>query len=181
MHSIKLTINGKTKYMPIQLTPEQEQMVELYTEALTTKADLTGWEKPETGEYGFYEDEDGTVTSIECNEMTQDKVDNLYNSARIYSNSGIAAHSIRIQLLLRKLRRFAATHRTKPFDPKRGGYTIMYNYIDECIECGLTGPYLALGDIIFETEELAQEAIALYAEDLLWYFKHTRERLWTNQ
>lgn len=181
MYTLKLKVNGQTKCMPIELTPEQEQQVTLFTSALKENANFTGWEKPEDGEYGYYEDEDGTVASIESNDENRELVDHLYDTARIYSHSMVAGEAIRIQLLLRRLRRFAATRRQKPLDMETtGGYSIMYNYSEKCLECGMTGPYLSLGEIVFETEAQAREAMVEFAEELTWYFTHLRERLWTN-
>lgn len=181
MHTLKLNIDGKTKYMPIQLTPEQEQQVDLYLAATQdAKIDYTGWEKPEPGEYCYFEGEDGEVAHVLYDKENEDFVDHLYDRVKCFSHAAIAAHAIRVQVLLRQLRRFAATNRVKPYNEKEGGYTIMYNYVDECIEIGHSGPYLALGDILFDTEELAQEAITHFREELIWYFTNTKERLWTN-
>ena len=179
MHKLKLNINGQTKCMPIELTPEQEQQVELFIAAAqNTEVNYTGWEKPEIGEYAYFEDENGTVASAIYDEKNREKIDDLYDNVKCFSHPAIATHAIRVQVLLRKLRRFAAIHRTAKYDTKVGGYTIMYNYIDGCLEIGATGAYLALGDIIFETEELAWEAINTFGSELTWYFTHTTERLW---
>jgi hypothetical protein len=51
-----------------------------------------------------------------------------------------------------------------------GGYTITYNYELGCLEIGATGNWLALGDMVFDTEEIARKAMNKYASDLIWYF-----------
>ena len=51
-----------------------------------------------------------------------------------------------------------------------GGYTITYNYSLHCLEIGATGNWLAIGDVVFDTEEIARKAINLFATELIWYF-----------
>jgi hypothetical protein len=51
-----------------------------------------------------------------------------------------------------------------------GGYTITYNYTMNCLEIGATGSWLAIGDVVFDTEEIARKAMNLYASELIWYF-----------
>jgi hypothetical protein len=34
----------------------------------------------------------------------------------------------------------------------------------------VTGNWLALGDTVFDTEEIARKAMNKYATDLIWYF-----------
>jgi hypothetical protein len=38
------------------------------------------------------------------------------------------------------------------------------------LEIGATGNWLALGDVVFDTEEIARQAMNKYAVELIWYF-----------
>lgn len=138
----------------------------------------TGWEMPELGEVGYLI-QNGEVEEVVHTAENDKELRECYNRVELFSHPKIARHALETQVLLRKLRRFASLHRVEEYSPLKGGYTIMYNYGLKCLEVGLTGPYLALGDILFDTEEIAQMAINEYRKDLMKYFTQTTEDITT--
>ena len=100
----------------------------------------------------------------------------LHDIANCFSSKGLAKDIARSNVLMRKLHRYAIEHREKPLD-ENGGYTIMYNYQDRQIEIGLSGGYLSFGDILFESEDNARDAINEFADELTWYFTEFKNRL----
>lgn len=126
---------------------------------------LSGWEKS-LESTNYFVNSLGNVQEI----GDQSSVKVLYESANSFSSKLVATNVARADSLFRELRRFAILNRGEKIDPLIGGYTIMYNYRTNQFECGFTANWMAFGDVIFETEELARKAIDIYQEELLWYF-----------
>ena len=42
--------------------------------------------------------------------------------------------------------------------------------MSQALEIGATSNWLALGDTVFDTDQIARKAINKYATDLIWYF-----------
>lgn len=172
---LQFVINGKEIEVPIELTPEQ--LGQIYAAGVSNQK-LSGWEKPEQGDRCYYVDALCRVQALEANSDTQNQIDLLYGAANCYLNEKLASDVARAYELLRQLRRFAAANRKTPIDLEGdGGYTITYNYIDKCLECGVTGSWMAVGDILFDSEESARAAMTEYAEDLIWYFTEMKDNL----
>lgn len=172
---LQFVINGKEIVVPIELTQEQLHQI---CEASNSDQLLTGWEEPENGERCYYIDALCRVQNIEANADTHDQISLLSSRANCYTSEKLANDVARASELLRKLRRFAAVNRKEPIDLNgAGGYTITYNYVDKCLECGITGNWMAVGDILFDSEELVNAAIAEYAEELIWYFTEMKDSL----
>ena len=176
---LTLNVNGKTVKIPVALTEEQVknfcEAVEIIEEENSEK---TGWEYPENGDIFYYEDALCRIQSVRVNDSSRAQLDLLYEKGNCYSNEEIANELARANALTRVLRRFAITNRKKPLDySDMGGYTITYNYQNNCLECGVTGHWMAFGDIVFDTEETAREAMNFYAEDLIWYFTKLHDKL----
>ena len=164
---IQLKINGKSIYIPIELNDEQ---VRALTEAINLDETMTGWEAPQLGKMGYFENEYNEVAEFEINEETMEFARLLYENDNFFSTYETAQNAIRADNVLRRLRHYAISHRTTDTNMAEGGYTITYNYEAGCLEIGATGNWLALGDMVFETEEAARKAINKYATDLIWYF-----------
>lgn len=172
---LQIVINGKEISVPIELTQEQIQQI---CEAGASNSVFTGWEKPKTGDCCYYIDALCRVQTIETNTDTQNQVDLLYSAANCYTSEKLVNDVARECKLLRELRRFAAENKKKSIDfNQTGGYTITYNYIDKCLECGITGGWMAVGDILFDSEESTRAAINEYAEELIWYFTEMKDCL----
>lgn len=170
-----MSINGKEVRMPVELTEEQAKEILVLREEEGKK---TGWEKPETGNMYYYEDALCRVQAMLFNESSKIQLEMLYNAANCYSSERLANDLSRGDTLIKKLRRFAVENRKTPIDFNNlGGYTITYNYKNKCLECGMTGNWMTLGDIVFDTEETAREAINKFASELVWYFTEMRDTL----
>ena len=164
---IQLMIKGQPVSIPINLTNEQiNQLISI----ANIDNILTGWDEPKIGNKGYYEDEFNNVAEFDIDEATIDFAQKLYDNDNFYSTRETAENTVRADNVLRRLRHYAISHRASDVSMADGGYTITYNYELECLEIGATGNWLALGDMVFETEEIARKAINKYASDLIWYF-----------
>jgi hypothetical protein len=110
------------------------------------------------------------VSEFEVNEETFEFAQKLYENDNYFSTRETAENTVRADNVLRRLRHFAISHRATDTVMADGGYTITYNYELGCLEIGATGQWLALGDMVFDTEEIARKAMNKYATDLIWYF-----------
>lgn len=171
--NLQIVIQGKEINIPVQLTADQLNDIAL---AMQSDEHLNGWEKPEHGSPCYYEDALGRVQKVVVDDASEVQVDLLYAKANCFSSEILATNMSRGDQLIRELRRFAVDRRTKPLDHDRG-YTIGYNHTDKCLEIGITGNWTAFGDVIFESEELAREAMNIYAGELIWYFTEMRDSL----
>ena len=164
---LQLIINGRPVLIPVQLSEEQLRQL---TSAINVDEVLSGWEEPKIGQIGYYENEFNDVQSFEITEETLDFAQRLYENDNFFSTRETAENTVRADNVLRRLRHFAVSHRATDHTMADGGYTITYNYEMGCLEIGATGNWLALGDTVFDTEEIARKAINKYAADLIWYF-----------
>lgn len=164
---LQLIINGKPVFIPINLS--EGQLREL-TAAVNLEDMITGWDEPKVGQMGYYENEFNDVSSFQITEDNLDFAHKLYESDNFFSTEETARNTVRADNVLRRLRHFAISHRASDTTMADGGYTITYNYQAECLEIGATGNWLAIGDVVFDTEEIARKAMNKYAADLIWYF-----------
>ena len=164
---LQLMINGKPVLIPIELTDEQLRQL---TAAVNLDDVMTGWERPQIGNMGYYEDKFNEVAEFEITDETIDFAEELYDSDNFFSTEETAKNTVRADNVLRRLRHFAISHRTPNRYMADGGYTITYNYQADCLEIGATGDWLGLGDVVFESEDLARQAMNKYYNDLIWYF-----------
>ena len=110
------------------------------------------------------------MVAFEITDETIDFAEELYDSDNFFSTEETAKNTVRADNVLRRLRHFAISHRTPNRYMADGGYTITYNYQAECLEIGATGDWLGLGDVVFESEDLARQAMNKFYTDLIWYF-----------
>ena len=164
---LQLMINGKPVLIPIELTEEQ---IKQLTAAVNIDETMTGWEEPRLGQFGYFEDEYNEVAEFEVNEETIEFAQKIYENDNFFSTYETAVNTVRADNVLRRLRHYAISHRASDTNMAEGGYTITYNYQSNCLEIGATGNWLALGDVVFDTEEIARRAINKYATELIWYF-----------
>ena len=164
---LQLMINGKPVLIPINLSDEQLREI---TAAANIGDMLTGWEEPELGHTGYYEDEYNDVAEFDVNEKTIEFAQKLYKNDNYFSTFETALNTIRADNVCRRLRHFAISHRDPSKTMADGGYTITYNYELNCLEIGATGSWLAIGDVVFDTEQIARQAMNKYATELIWYF-----------
>lgn len=169
--NLQFVINGQEINLSIDLSREQLEQI---CEAAQSDVRRTGWEKGECGQDHFYNDALCRTQTVKLNESSAEQINLLYERANCYTSRKIAEDMARTDNLLRALRRYAVEHRT---ENDRCGFTITYNYLDNCLEIGATGHWMALGDIVFDTEEAAREAMNLYASELIWYFTEMQDCL----
>lgn len=168
---LQLMVNGRPVLIPIELS--EQQMREL-TAAVNLDEIITGWEEPQIGQMGYYEDEFNDVKSFEITPETIEFAHRLYENDNFFSTEDTAKNTVRADNVLRRLRHYAISHRTTDTTMADGGYTITYNYNNQCLEIGATGNWLALGDMVFDTEEIARKAMNKYASELIWYFTEAK-------
>ena len=130
----------------------------------------TGWDEPKIGQLGYFENEYNEVAEFMVDEETLDFAKALYENDNFFSSRETAENTIRADNVCRRLRHYAVSHRPKGTVMADGGYTITYNYEQDCLEIGATGNWLGVGDVVFDTEEIARKAMAKYATELTWYF-----------
>ena len=173
---ITVLYNGKELKIPIEIN--DEQVYEIY-KASKEPGKHTGWEKPEKGDTFFYEDSLNRVQAafFSDNESVCSQAELLYEAVNCYSSEVVARDISRGDKLHRQLRRFSIDHGGYPVSHTGTGYTIIYNHQNNCIEVGMTGPFMSFGDVTFPTEEVAQEAINEYRSELMWYFNDRISRL----
>ena len=164
---LQLMINGKPVLIPINLSEEQLRQI---TAAVSIDEVLTGWEEPELGHTGYFEDEYNEVKEFEVNEETIEFAQALYKNDNYFCTRETAENTVRADNVCRKLRHFAISHRDPNKSMADGGYTVTYNYDLKCLEIGATGNWLAIGDVVFDTEDIARQAMNKYATELIWYF-----------
>ena len=164
---LQLMINGKPVLIPIELSEEQLRQL---TAAVNLEETLTGWEEPQIGHTGYFEDEYNKVAEFEVNEETIEFAQALYKNDNYFCTRETAENTVRADNVCRKLRHFAISHRDPTKSMADGGYTITYNYELNYLEIGATGNWLAIGDVVFDTEEIARQAMNKYATELIWYF-----------
>lgn len=178
-----LTIVSGCKELQIPISLDENQIRQFYLAADTDNTaaaiQLNGWEAPTMGSAYFYIDHLGEVQTGYYNEADESRLqaDYLYNAVNCFSSEMIAGEIARADTLFRALRRYAVEHRVLPADPQAGGYTIMYNYETNSLEVAMTGPYRGFGDLVFEREALAQEAINEFRTELLWYFTEMTDKM----
>lgn len=168
---LQLMVNGRPVLIPIELS---EQQVRELTAAVNLDDILTGWEEPQMGQMGYYENEFNDVQSFEITPETIDFAHKLYENDNFFSTEETAKNTVRADNVLRRLRHYAISHRASDTTMADGGYTITYNYQLECLEIGATGSWLAIGDVVFDTEEIARKAMNKYASELIWYFTEAK-------
>lgn len=164
---LQLIIKGKPVLIPVELSESQLRQI---TAAVNIDEVLTGWEEPQVGQTGYYEDEFNQVKAFEITQDTIEFAQKLYENDNFFSTHETAENTVRADNVLRKIRHYAISHRATETNMAEGGFTITYNYEQGCLEIGATGQWLALGDMVFDTEEIARKAMNKYASDLVWYF-----------
>lgn len=160
-------VDGKPVYIPVQLN---EELLRQLVEAANLNEVLTGWEEPKVGQKGYYEDIYNEVAEFDVTEDTLEFALKLYENDNFFTTRETAENTVRADNVCRRLRHYAVSHRAENTHMAEGGYTITYNYDQECLEIGATGSWLGIGDVVFDTEEIARKAMRKYATELAWYF-----------
>ena len=166
MKTVKLIVDGKK----VEALIDEKDLEKLINKK------ITGYERVNGGYY--YYDNGYTVDTI-LDTGNPTSVD-LYDNANYYSNINIANNNARADNLMRQLRRFAVENRKNDIDWTnriQDKYYLYYNYLDEKIHIKSCISYRKFGQISFDTEETAQQAIEKFKDELLWYFTEYRDSL----
>lgn len=166
--TLNFVINDKEMSLPITLS--DEQLANIHAALNTGTTELSGWEEPRIGQTAYYEDAFNNVASFEITEDNLSTALELYENDNFFCTEETALNTVRADNVLRRLRHYAVCHRKTETNMAEGGYTITYNYDVGALEVGATGNWLALGDVVFETEEIARKAMLKYGTELNWYF-----------
>ena len=133
----------------------------------------TGWEKaPKEGAYCFI-DEGGKLMRDVDQGCIQDQ--RIYDVANYFSTVEKAKEISFKQELFRKLQRFSDENGGNEIywnDEENDVYGIAYDYIHNELGPISTDWIREYGQIFFKTEEIAEQAIELFKEDLIKYYTH---------
>ena len=172
---IQIVLNGNPINIPIELS--EDQVRQLIAAAGLEDSTSNGWDAPQIGQKGYFEDEFNNIGEFYVDDETIDFAEKLYQNDNFFSTRETAENTIRADNVCRRLRHYAISHRASEVNMADGGYTITYNYDQDRLEIGATGNWLAIGDVVFDTEEIARKAMAKYAEELVWYFTKGKARM----
>ena len=132
---------------------------------------LTGWERSKVGEKYHFIKAYGMVTKDE--ERYFDIDDQYYNTANYFSTKEKAEEINFKQALFRRLQRFSDENGGDDIDwnntdnPK---YYISFNYSTNKFYIDFLYKIAVFGSVYFVSEEVTQQAIELFHDDLIEYF-----------
>ena len=172
---IDFVLNGNPISIPIELSEAQVRQL-IAASGLEGSVD-SGWEAPQIGQKGYYENEYNEVSEFMVDEDSEAFAQKLYENDNFFSARETAENTVRADNVCRRLRHYAISHRVSEVNMADGGYTITYNYDQDRLEIGATGNWLGIGDVVFDTEEIARKAMTKYAEELVWYFTKGKARM----
>lgn len=169
MKNAKLIIDGKE----IEVLISGENL-----EKLTNKR-TTGYERVRFGST-YYTDSSGKVITFK--ESTKDAFfdERVYRTGNYYSDPNVATNNIRADNLMRQLRRLSVENRKTDIDwtnARQHKYYLYYDYLNKEIYVVSASSWREFGQIYFDTEEMAQQAVETFKDELLWYFTEYRDSL----
>ena len=162
------TYNGK----PIELELTEEQ-VEVLKEAEKKK---TGWERAKECE-SYWTCDGDTVFDNEEENLSCD--DEGFNCANYFSNKTLSQNIARAQTLQRKLWRRSAElcEKVDWENPHTKKYCIAYDYDRGELYSTIAWVTRGIGEIYFDSEEHAEQAIEEFRDELIWYFTKFESRM----
>lgn len=137
---------------------------------------MTGYERVNEDEAYFYNDFVGCIhKDFEDNDNFNN---DFYANANYYSDKTVAENNARADKLMRKLRRFAVEHNDCALDwdnDEQNKCDIFYNYKCECLDIGYHHYAKNFGQIYFSSDEIAEQAIEEFKDELIWYFTEYKD------
>lgn len=160
MKTAKLIINGKE--IEVQISDKQ-------VEELTAPKKVTGFERAEL--YGTYWliRKDGDICS--CSEYHLLNDDYNYDCSNYYTDVILAEWCSRSDNLTHKMRRWAAEHNSRSFDwsdSREDAWHIAYNMARDSFDFQSSYHKHFVESVYFETEEIAEEAIKVFGDEIKW-------------
>lgn len=172
---VTIIINGK-EYEVEMWHNEVEKVV-----AAAKREPLTGYERVDNGSY-YCVDKYGNI-----DEWYNDSgaADRHYGIANYYSNRTVAANNQRADMLMRKIRRFAAVNggMVAPWEllldkAKQNYYYHISCDVEKNLVCCQTRWDVRFGLILFHSKEGCQKCIEVFHDELLWYFTEYEPQLY---
>lgn len=130
---------------------------------------LTGYEEAEPGEPWYFVNV--VSTAVEGGVARNGMMPDLYAAGNYYNDLAYAEKMAFEESLIRRLRRFAAqkaAHNVERTGDRK--YLICWDYNKNKFDVGAVIGMNAVGEVLFDTEAAAREAITLFEEELLIYF-----------
>ena len=156
--------NGKEIELSVELANQLQEVI-------NEENKQTGWNRVnEQKKYYFNDSLNNTLFNYENNDSTDNK---LYSTANYFSSEELAEKIAFKQMLERKLMRFSAEHEGDKIDLKdmnNKKFYIYYDYNTDTIKTDYYCSYCNIGGISFYSEEIAQQAIEEFKDDLIKYF-----------
>ena len=156
--------NGKEIELSVELANQLQEVIDKENKQ-------TGWNRlNEQKKYYFNDSLNATIWNYENNDCTDNK---LYSTANYFSSKELAEKIAFKQMLERKLMRFSAEHEGDKIDLKDANqqkYYIYYDYNTNKFEIWDFYSSYNVGSIAFYSEEIAQQAIEEFKDDLIKYF-----------
>lgn len=175
---VTIIINGK-EYEVEMWHNEVKKVV-----AAAEREPLTGYERVDNGNYYCIDKYDN------IDEWYNDSgaADRHYAIANYYSNRNVAANNQRADMLMRKIRRFAAVNggMVAPFQLleeeqiQENNYSIICTSDKSliCCETSSYAEYPYFGLILFRSKEGCRKCIEVFHDELLWYFTKYEPQLY---
>jgi len=137
---------------------------------------MTGYERVKKGEFYFVSrnaeiDNRDICLPIEETENFEDN--GYYKTANYYSDETVAKNNARADKLMRQLRRFAVEHNKGEIDWGKiiqSKWYIVYDFDGEELFVSWDTCIRSFGQIYFISEQIAEQAIEEFKDELLWYF-----------
>ena len=168
----KLTLeNGKT--IDMELTKEQEELI-------NQNDKKTGYERVKNCDT-YYSSNNGDLSECDGNIYTEDDINDYvdnsrYDNADYYNDKTLAKNIARADTLMRRLRRFAVENggsfsRDEWKEYAIDKYYIYYDYDDCNMNISSCDICINFRNVYFRSEKIAQKAIDIFKDELIWYFE----------
>lgn len=136
----------------------------------------TGYERVVCGNRYFYDvghEDDSTI------EENVDIDIAMYDAANYYSSRDVAKNNTRADRLMRRLRRFAVTHRGTDNDRVDGNlkFCIVYDHNHNSLVIETAFSNQTHGVVYFDSHGTAVLAVEEFHDELIWYFTEYKDSL----
>lgn len=131
-----------------------------------------GWERKERERYYYVNSDCYIFSMVDYGALEDNRV---YDKANYFSTVGKAKEINFKQELFRKLQRFSDENGGSEIDWNNyeyDKYHIFYNHNRSELEISSVCFFEDFGQVYFKTQEIAEQAIELFKEDLIKYFAH---------
>ena len=134
----------------------------------------TGYERVDNNQYYWRPTDNGqSYKSIETYCSTDDF---RYQTGIYYNDEMISSNNVRADTLMRRLRQWQALN-DKPVNWGNTSekYFFEHRFNEIIVVFNAIGRHM--GDIYFSSREKAEEALKIFADELIWYFTEYQQRL----